>query len=170
MNAAELRALVAVPYHRHLTASRAIGRSAAGGLDLDLLPRRSPYYLPEWRRGLLATRALPVLDTIGRRFGEEVAAAGLAPAQFYLTSAFRTGSHQATLRGSNENAAGGVSSHEYGGSIDITYRRWRAGDQDVSDRRYEAAMGRVLLRLQEEGRVYVLRETGQPCFHVTVRP
>ncbi len=206
LSGAEISRLTRASYSSHLSASRAVGRNGKGGLDLTVVPRTSPYYVSGWRRGLLAPRALAVIDSLGQRFREETAAAGLPPARFVITSGYRSAAHQAQLREINENAAAGTSSHEFGGSFDITYLRFapapaivdtaaftlgssapdglrRALTAELHLRQtrwaeamiaqypeaYQAALGRALIALEAKGLVYALRETGQPCFHVTAR-
>ena len=203
---AEIRKLTRASYSSHLSASRAVGRNAKGGLDLAVVPRTSPYYTSGWRRGLLAPGALSVIDSLGERFRRETTAAGLPPARFVITSGYRSAAHQAQLREVNENAAAGTSSHEFGGSFDITYLRFATAPSVVDTaafelgpgtpgglrhslsselqlrqarwaesmiaqhpEAYEAALGRALIALEAEGKLYALREVGQPCFHVTAR-
>lgn len=91
-----------------------------GGLDAE-----SPYYTTRWGRGRLAPDALAGLDAIGERFHQRLAAAGLPTVRFVVSSTFRTAEHQDRLRGSNPNAARGRSSHEYGTTFDIAYRRYQ---------------------------------------------
>ncbi len=206
LTSTEISRLTRTPYAAHLGASRAIGRNTKGGLDLTVVPRTSPYYVSGWRRGLLAPKALSVIDSLGARFRHETAAAGLPPARFVITSGYRSAAHQAQLREVNENAAAGTSSHEFGGSFDITYLRFatapavvdsaafRLGSNTPDGLRrslatelqlrqarwaeamiaqhpeaYQAALGRALMSLEADGQLYALRETGQPCFHVTAR-
>lgn len=203
----ERRALRRVPYHRHVAASEHAGENAAGGLDLVPLARESDYYVLQKGRALLAPEAVATLDLVGERFHAILREEGLTPARFIVTSAYRSPSDQARLRRVNRNATRGRSSHEFGGSFDITYRRFaaaRAGDAPLSyelgkglaprlagrlaaelgereaawsgaavdrhARAYQAALGRALIELQEEGRAYTLRERRQPCFHVTALP
>ena len=204
---AERRTLRNVPYHRHVAASAHVGENARGGLRLEPVARESRYYVLQKGRGLLAPAAIEALDLIGERFHALLAEEGLPPARFIVTSAFRSPADQARLRRVNRNAARGTSSHEFGGSFDITYRRFAAaqprdapqsyvlgaglpprlvgdlaaalGQREVDwskaavvhhARAYQAALGRVLVELQEEGRTFTLRERRQPCYHVTARP
>ena len=203
----ERRTLRNVPYHRHVSASEHVGENAEGGLRLEPVARESKYYVLQKGRGLLAPAAIEALDLIGERFHALLAEEGLPPARFIVTSAFRSPADQASLRRVNRNAARGTSSHEFGGSFDITYRRFAAAQAQAAPqsyaigeglaprlvgdlsarlaqrevdwskaavvhhaRAYQAALGRVLVELQEEGRTYTLRERRQPCYHVTARP
>ena len=85
----------------------------------------SPYYATKWTSSPLTPDALAALDAIGARFHERLAEAGLPPVRFVVSSTFRTAEHQDRLRGVNANAARGRSSHEYGTTFDIAYRRYR---------------------------------------------
>ena len=89
------------------------------------LDHESPYYTTRGRTGPLTPDALEALDAIGERFHERLAEAGLPPFRFVVSSAFRTAEHQDRLRGVNANAARGRSSHEYGTTFDIAYKRYR---------------------------------------------
>ena len=58
---------------------------------------------------------------LGRRFQERLAEMRLPPYRLEITSAYRTAERQARLRRSNANAAAGVSSHEFGTTVDLSY-------------------------------------------------
>ena len=92
-------------------------------LDAD-----SPYYATRWGRAPLTPDALAALDAIGERFQAKLAEAGLPPYRFVVSSTLRTAEHQDRLRGVNANAARGRSSHEFGTTFDIAYRRYRPAD------------------------------------------
>lgn len=77
-----------------------------------------PYVTPD---------AAAALEAIGARFHARLAARGLPPLQFNVTSVLRTQEDQARLRGVNVNAARGPSSHEYGTTFDVHYQRFRYG-------------------------------------------
>ena len=62
-----------------------------------------------------------LLEELGRRFQERLAEMGLPPYRIEVTSALRTSERQARLRGRNPNAAAGVSSHEFGTTVDLSY-------------------------------------------------
>ena len=88
------------------------------------LDEASPYYTTKWGRNPLTPDALAALDAIGERFHERLAEAGLPPFRYVLSSTFRTAEHQDRLRGVNANAARGRSSHEFGTTFDIAYKRY----------------------------------------------
>lgn len=141
---------------------------------------------------------MPVLlEELGRRFQDRLAAMGLPPYRIEVTSALRTSERQARLRGRNPNAAAGVSSHEFGTTVDLSYSAFappaerppvilagvpaefaphveRFVDlalESVSGRKSRelgAIFSRVLLEAQSEGLVLVIYERQQTVYHITV--
>lgn len=69
--------------------------------------------------------AASAIDSIAARFHARLAAAGLPPMQFNITSVLRTAEDQARLRRVNVNAARGASSHEFATTFDVHYARFR---------------------------------------------
>jgi hypothetical protein len=160
----------------------------------------NPYYavLPmDFGVPYLTADAAALLDSIGVRFHERLADAGLPPFQFVVSSGFRTIDDQRRLTGRNVNAARGGSSHEYATTFDITYRRYRpspiavnalpafnveeardeyaermletyAGYTDEYQARLKALLGRAILDVQDAGYGYVIHERRQPVYHITV--
>lgn len=141
------------------------------------------------------TRAL--LTELGERFHERLGEMGLPPFRLEVSSALRTASDQSELREVNPNAASGVSTHEYGTTLDVLYSRFAApadleawvepaapdwlrehleqvarlaGDRIGGQRALElkAVLGEVLIELQSEGKVMVTLERLQPVYHMTV--
>ena len=113
------------------------------------------------------------------------------------TSALRTSERQARLGGRNPNAAAGVSSHEFGTTVDLSYAAFappaerppeilarvpadlaphveRIVDlalESVSGRKSRelgAIFSRVLLEAQSEGLALVIYERQQTVYHVTM--
>ena len=109
----------------------------------------------------------------------------------------RTAENQQDLRKINPNAARGVSTHEFGTTVDIVYHKYsylsrpeealpgtyyaflderlepiRVLTYEGLGMRYwqelQGILGRVLIELQEEGLVKVTLEREQPVFHITV--
>ena len=138
-----------------------------------------------------------LLERLGRRFHERLAEIGLPPYRIEVTSALRTTERQARLRGSNPNAAAGVSSHEFGTTVDLSYAAFappaehpreilarvpaefephvgRIVDlalESVSARKSRelgAIFGQVLREAQFEGLVLVIYERQQTVYHLTV--
>ena len=142
----------------HVGAARRLGvapvatdSALADAAGLVALDAAGPYYATRGRRGRLAPDAAVALEHIGQRFHERLAAAGLPPFRYVVSSTFRTAEHQDRLRGENANAARGRSSHEYGTTFDIAYRRYRPGKGgDALNRVPEALPTRVRLWLAAE--------------------
>ncbi|HEX8208706.1 MAG TPA: DUF5715 family protein [Longimicrobium sp.] len=123
-----------------------------------------------------------------RRFQARMDEMGLPRFRLTVTSVLRTDESQADLRQSNSNAAAGVSTHEYGTTMDISHIRFappaaRPGlppelaqlqDSlmlDVAKRHASALqgeLGRVLGDMRREGKVKVMMERQQPVYHTTV--
>jgi len=141
-----------------------------------------------------STQALLVL--LGERFQERMMAMGLPRYRLEITSVFRTAEDQSALRARNPNAAEGTSTHEFGTTVDVSYRAFSAPAEPwlewtlteswlephlraVADRiaervagrrsgELQAILGGVLREMQEEGLVLVILEEQQPVFHLTV--
>lgn len=138
-----------------------------------------------------------LLEQLGRRFQERLAEMGLPPYRIEVTSALRTSQRQARLRRSNPNAAAGVSSHEFGTTVDLSYAAFappaerppevlarvpaelvphveRIVDlalESVSARKSRelgAIFSEVLLEAQSEGLALVIYERQQTVYHLTV--
>jgi len=152
-------------------------------------PGTSPaYVLPDLRA---------VLEVVGGRFQERLAELGLPPYRMEITSALRTVEHQARLRRENANASAGVSSHEFGTTVDLSYAAFAppaevpAGIMDgvpgdlrppirrMADLAFESVsarksrelgrmLGQVLAEAQDEGIALVIYERQQTVFHLTV--
>lgn len=123
-----------------------------------------------------------------RRFQARMDEMGLPRFRLTVTSVLRTDESQADLRQRNSNAAAGVSTHEYGTTMDISHIRFEppAADpglppalaqlqdslmQDVAKRHASALqgeLGRVLRDMRKEGKVKVMMERQQPVYHTTV--
>lgn len=76
---------------------------------------------------LLTPSAAASLDSIGARFHDRLREAGLPLYRVVATSLLRSTEDQTALRGRNVNAAAGHSSHEYGTTYDLHYRRFAYG-------------------------------------------
>jgi hypothetical protein len=138
-----------------------------------------------------------LLETLGIRFQERLAEMGLPPYRIEITSAFRTAERQARLRRNNANAAAGVSSHEFGTTVDLSYAAFappadappeimdgvpedlRPYIRRMADLAFESVSGRksrelgrifsqVLAEAQDEGIALVIYERQQTVYHLTV--
>ena len=152
-------------------------------------PGTSPTYL--------VPQVSALLEELGRRFQDRLADIGLPPYRIEVTSALRTTERQARLRRRNPNAAAGVSSHEFGTTVDLSYsvfappaerspeilagvpaefaphveRMVDLALESVSGRKSRelgAIFSRVLLEAQSEGLVLVIYERQQTVYHITV--
>jgi hypothetical protein len=137
------------------------------------------------------------LEVLGGRFQERLSEMGLPPYRMEITSALRTAEGQARLRRDNANAAAGVSSHEFGTTVDLSYAAF-APPEDVpagiidgvgddlrpfirrfADLAFESVsarksrelgriFGQVLAEAQHEGMVLVIYERQQTVYHLTM--
>ncbi len=101
--------------------------SVARALDLVPIQTDSLYtVLPAgYSVAYLTPSGAASLDSVAVRFRARLAAAGLPPFRFAVSSGWRSAADQAALRGGNVNAAAGHSSHEYATTYDITYNPTR---------------------------------------------
>ena len=138
-----------------------------------------------------------LLEVLGARFQERLAEMGLPPYRMEITSALRTAEHQARLRRNNANAAAGVSSHEFGTTVDLSYAAFappaevpaeiidgvaedlRPHIRRIADLAFESVsarksrelgriFGQVLAEAQDEGIALVIYERQQTVYHLTV--
>lgn len=192
----------------HVRRARALGTRAADEAGVDSLvaagrlvrledstsswivrPGDSPAYVVPSMRALLTV--------LGTRFQERLAEIGVPPYRIEVTSALRTAERQEELRLSNRNAAAGVSSHEFGTTVDLSYAAFappadppaeifsgsppefashlrRFTDlafESVSARKSRelgAIFSKVLVEAQAEGLALVIYERQQTVYHVTV--
>lgn len=155
---------------------------------LRRLTHSIPYVTPDTKE---------LLEAIGQRFHEQLAEKGLPPIRFQITSVLRTAETQASLRRVNVNAATGISTHEYGTTLDLSYTRFSLPKEPLigvetsefpwlashfqkrmdraavailkkRQRELKALLGAALIELQDEGRVMVMLERRQPVFHLTL--
>ena len=192
----------------HVTQARALGvRVVSSALRDSLLAAGRLVQLEDsthhWivRRGTSPAYVVPhlraLLEVLGERFQERLAGMGLPPYRLEVTSALRTSERQARLRRSNANAAAGVSSHEFGTTVDLSYAAFappadppgeiltgvpaefaphleRIVDlalESVSARKSRelgAIFSEVLWEAQGEGLALVIYERQQTIYHLTV--
>jgi hypothetical protein len=192
----------------HIARARALGVRVGNQAAADSL--RSAELLVQledsthhWivRRGSSPAYVVPhlrtLLEVLAVRFQERLAEMGLPPYRIEVTSALRTSERQAELRQSNANAAVGVSSHEFGTTVDLSYAAFappadppaeiltnvptelaphleRIVDlalESVSARKSRelgAIFSQVLREAQAEGLALVLYERQQTVYHLTV--
>ena len=192
----------------HVSRARTLGVRVESGEALDSLVTAgslvelqdsTPYWIV--RRSASPAFVVPavpaLLEELGRRFQARLAELDIPPYRIGVTSALRTAARQARLRGSNANAAAGVSSHEFGTTVDLSYAAFsppadlpddvlepvppslrphmeRLVDlalESVSARKSRelgAIFSQVLREAQTEGVALVIYERQQTVYHVTV--
>lgn len=192
----------------HVARARALGVRVGDREALDSLVAEGHFVQLEdstehWivRRGTSPAHVVPalraLLQVVGERFQSRLADMGLPPYRIEVTSALRTSERQARLRRTNANAAAGVSSHEFGTTVDVSYAAFappaevppeivadvpvelaqhveRIVDlalESVSARKSRemgAILSRVLTETQTEGLALVIYERQQTVYHLTV--
>jgi hypothetical protein len=146
---------------------------------------------------LVTPDAEALLRELAERFQAALAELDVPPYRLEVTSVLRSAEDQARLRRVNPNAAAGESTHQYGTTFDVAYsafapparplvepalpeapalvphleRHAALAAEVVAARRsreLQAILGRVLLTMQQEGKVMVTLERLQPVYHMTV--
>ena len=123
----ERRAMRASRNEQHVHAAERLGiehGTAHGESELLCLDGASPYYVEYDCHARLTDDALASLDVLGQAFHARLRAAGVPLVRYAISSAYRSPAYQAQLRRVNRNAARTTSSHEFGTTYDITYRRF----------------------------------------------
>jgi hypothetical protein len=141
-----------------------------------------PYVTPDARA---------MLAELGRRFHARLDTLGLPRYRMKVTSALRTPGTQAELRKTNSYAAWSTSAHEFGTTVDVSHERFavaaeapgavpRAPEEREMEtemleevgkehsRALQAALGRAIASLRDEGALHVMMENRQPVYHMTV--
>ncbi|HUF75060.1 MAG TPA: DUF5715 family protein [Longimicrobiales bacterium] len=208
MTPAEEAALRRFQNGAHVAQGRALGvRVGTRGVRDSLvaagrlveLQDSTPYWIV--RRNASPAYVVPavpaLLEELGRRFQARLAEIGVPPYRIEVTSALRTSARQAGLRRTNANAAAGVSSHEFGTTVDLSYAAFappaelpaevleavpanlRPQMERLADLALESVSGRksrelgaifsqVLYQAQSEGMALVIYERQQTVYHLTV--
>lgn len=96
-----------------------------GEAALSCLSQHSPYYL-DHQCGMprLTDDAMASLELVGSRFHARLIELGLPPVRMAVSSAYRSAEYQARLRRRNGNASRTTSSHEFGTTYDLAWRRF----------------------------------------------
>lgn len=128
--------------------------TANKGYKIHTLTHSHPALIPE---------AYEALKEIGVQFWNHA-----GPENFFVvTSLTRTGDDQKRLRRVNSNATRNESTHCYGCSFDISYVRFN--EVKEPNRKLQKILEDILVRMKEEGRLYVIIEKKSACYHLTVR-
>lgn len=138
-----------------------------------------------------------MLEVLGTRFHGRLADLGLPAYRMEVTSSLRTVADQRRLRLTNANAAVGISSHEFGTTVDLSYAAFappadrpedvlagvpadlRPHLERIVDLSLESVSARksrelgrifsqVLAEAQDDGLALVIYERQQTVYHVTV--
>src|SRR5688572_3836966 len=184
---------------RHIERARQLGVRVTGPVEplissgqLVRLPDTTTYWIVrelDYSIPYVTPDAVAMLNEIGRRFHQTLDSLGVTRYRLDITSALRTPEQHAELRRRNSNASRVESSHEFGTTVDIAYRRfappaervltdaiehprWMADSLLVETARargaeLQAALGRVLQAMQREGKLLVRMERSQTVFHIT---
>lgn len=123
------------------------------GVIIDDLTHSYPY---------LAPQAHSLLKEIGNEFSSRT-----SRQRIIITSLTRPIEIQRDLTRKNLNASPNTSSHSYGVSFDIAYTRFNRNKLYNHDA--HRILEEILIKLQSEGKVLVIREKQSACYHVTVR-
>ncbi len=130
---------------------------------LDRLKHSHPYLTPE---------AAELLQEIGIRFNQKLRERDLARYKFFVTSLLRTEETQKSLRHVNVQATQNASSHYYGTTFDINYRkffRWGLPNKNIKTQcALEQALKETLTELRQECRLLIVHEKRNSVYHITV--
>lgn len=141
--------------------------------DLVEITDNEYYEIPHLRNSLpyLQESAKEFLDQLGENFCDQLEEMGIKKYRFSISSILRTLEDQKSLRTRNVNATPNNSSHYYGRTFDIVQTRFfeRDNSKPVYTYRLRNILLRELIKMQDEGKCYVLLEKATKCIHVTVR-
>jgi len=112
-------------------------------------------------KAFLNPKAKSVLEKIASQFLDE------NNVTIAVTSLTRSEESQSSLRKVNSNAAKGDSSHNYGAAFDLSYTKFN--NKYTYSKKHRENLEAILKQLQEDGKIYYIKEYRQHCFHVTVR-
>lgn len=162
-------------YEKHLQASKkfstkaikdaktAANKKSAGKLvSVKELGKGYRIQKLEYSRAMLVPAAKTALREIAKRFSSKAKGSTLT-----FTSLTRTLEDQCKLRKVNENASRGLSTHNFGNAFDVSYVRFN--DRLERNERLEKLLEKVLNEFENAGKIYVIKEKQQSCYHVTVR-
>lgn len=128
---------------------------------VDELRHSFPYLIPE-------SKAL--LDEIGQRFHDTLAARGGGPYRLKVTSLLRTRNTVSRLRRVNR-ASVDSSAHLFGTTFDISFTNfpYSGGTPHRTQEDLKNLLAEILYSLREQNRCYIIYEHKPGCFHITVR-
>lgn len=142
-------------------------------LGLVIIEDNKYYEIPHLSTSLpyLKPQAVDFLDGLGKAFCNRLEELEMTTYRFSVTSILRTLEDQKSLRKNNVNATSNDSSHYYGLTFDLSQTRFfeRGNSKPVYSYRLRNILLRELIKMQKEGKCYVLLESQTKCIHVTVR-
>lgn len=119
---------------------------------------------------LLVPEAAVLLNEIGAKFTSVLSDAHLPLYSIIVTSITRTDEDVQKLRRGNGNASDN-STHAYGTTFDISWRRFQKVDpndpRNLSEEELKHLLAIVLDDFHDAGRCYIKHERYQACFHIT---
>lgn len=127
---------------------------------VDSLTHSFPFLVPH---------AASLLDEIGKRFADSLAARGGGTYRPKVTSMLRTPVTVGRLRRVNRNATV-ESAHQYATTFDISYSKFICDNPADTRRTFEDLknlLAEIIFDLRSEGRCLVKHERKQACFHIT---
>ena len=127
---------------------------------VDSLTHSFPFLVPH---------AASLLDEIGKRFADSLAARGGGTYRPKVTSMMRTPVTVGRLRRVNRNATV-ESAHQYATTFDISYSKFICDNPADTRRTFEDLknlLAEIIFDLRSEGRCLVKHERKQACFHIT---
>lgn len=141
--------------------------------DLEKIETNKKYAVSRLMNSLpyLNEEAVDFLDLLADRMTKSFEEKNIMYYRFVLTSVLRTEKDQCALQKINVNATPSETSHYYGTTFDISQTRFllKKSNENKYSYRLRNILARELIRLQEEGKCYVLIESREKCFHITVR-
>ncbi len=141
-------------------------------LDLNEISTNELYVVAHLTYSLpyLNETSCDFLDLLGERMQKSFEEKKIQHYRFVLTSVLRTLKDQRLLQRVNANATPSETSHYFGTTFDISQTRFLMGknNESVYSYRLRNLLARELIQLQEEGKCYVIIESREKCFHVTV--
>lgn len=117
----------------------------------------------------LRKHAADLLEEIGKRFADSLAARGGGAYRLKVTSLLRTPRTVKALRRVNRNASA-ESAHSFATTFDISYSKFICDDATATHRTFEDLknlLAEIVYDLREEGRCKVKIERHQACMHIT---
>lgn len=115
----------------------------------------------------LTPAAISLLNEIGIRFQNRLKEKNLPLYRYELSSILRTVEDQKKLTRVNRNATPNASSHYYGATFDICYRRFFYDGEHSDNVKAMYCLIDVIKELRKECRLLCVDEKNNACFHIT---